>query len=175
MKVLILGSGGREHALVWKLSQSKDVSKIYAMPGNGGISDIAECIEMDTGNIGNLIEFSRSKGIDLVVVGSETFLAQGIVDAFEEKGIPIFGPRRKGALIETSKIFAKELMDQYKVPTAPFKTFSEYEKARILRYNTGATCYQGRRSLRGKRRLRNKGNVRSKENTKRPHGECHLW
>ena len=130
MKVLILGSGGREHALVWKLSQSKDISHIYAIPGNGGISDMAECVEMDTGNIGNLIEFSRNKGIDLVVVGPETFLAQGIVDAFEEKGIPIFGPRRKGALIEASKIFAKELMDQYKVPTASFKTFSEYENAR---------------------------------------------
>ena len=130
MKVLILGSGGREHALVWKLSQSKDINKIYAIPGNGGISDIAECVEMDTGNIGNLVEFSQSKGIDLVVVGSESFLAQGIVDAFEEKGIPAFGPRKNGALIEASKIFSKELMDQYKVPTAPFKTFSEYEKAR---------------------------------------------
>jgi phosphoribosylamine--glycine ligase len=130
MKVLILGSGGREHALVWKLSQSKDVGKIYAIPGNGGISDMAECVEIDTGNIENLVEFSQSKGIDLVVVGSETFLAQGIVDAFEEKGIPIFGPRKKGALIEASKIFSKELMDEYQIPTASFKTFSEYVKAR---------------------------------------------
>ncbi len=131
MKILILGSGGREHALVWKLSQSRDVSKIYALPGNGGISDIAECVEMDTGNIGNLVEFSERKSIDLVVVGSESFLAQGIVDAFEEKGIPAFGPGRKGALIEASKIFSKELMNQYSVPTAPFKTFSEYESARV--------------------------------------------
>ena len=77
MKVLVLGSGGREHALVWKLSQSKDVSKIYAIPGNGGISDMAECVEMDTGNIGNLIEFSQNKGIDLVVVGSETSSCSG--------------------------------------------------------------------------------------------------
>jgi len=130
MKVLILGSGGREHALAWKLSQSKDVSKIYAIPGNGGISDIAECVEMDTSNIGNLIEFSQGKDIDLVVIGPETFLAQGIVDAFEEKGIPIFGPKRKGALIEASKIFAKELMEQFEIPTASFKTFSEYESAR---------------------------------------------
>jgi phosphoribosylamine--glycine ligase len=130
MKILILGSGGREHALVWKLSQSKDVGRIYAIPGNGGISDIAECVEMDTGNIENLIEFSQNKGIDLVVVGPENLLAQGIVDAFEEKGIPIFGPKRTGALIEASKIFSKELMDQYKIPTASFKTFSEYESAR---------------------------------------------
>jgi phosphoribosylamine---glycine ligase len=129
MKVLVLGSGGREHALVWKLSQSKDVSKIYAIPGNGGISDMAECVEINTGKIENLIEFAQNKDIDLVVVGSETFLAQGIVDVFEEKGIPIFGPRKRGALIEASKIFSKELMDQYKVPTAPFKTFSKYESA----------------------------------------------
>jgi phosphoribosylamine---glycine ligase len=130
MKVLILGSGGREHALVWKLSQSKDVSRIYAIPGNGGIADMAECVEMDTGNIGDLVQFSHNKGIDLVVVGSETFLAQGIVDAFEEKGIPIFGPTKKGALIEASKIFAKELMNQYDIPTASFRAFSEYENAR---------------------------------------------
>jgi phosphoribosylamine---glycine ligase len=129
MKVLILGSGGREHALAWKLSQSRDVSKIYAVPGNGGISDVAECVVMDAGNIRDLIEFSQNKGIDLVVVGPENFLAQGIVDAFEEKGIPIFGPRKKGALIEASKIFAKELMEQYNIPTASFKKFSEYKSA----------------------------------------------
>ncbi len=130
MKVLVIGSGGREHALVWKLSQSKNVRQIYAVPGNGGISDLAECIEMDTGNIGGLIEFSKNKGIDLVVVGPENPLAQGIVDAFEEKGIPIFGPKKQGAFIEASKIFAKELMNKYNVPTASFKTFSEYKSAR---------------------------------------------
>jgi phosphoribosylamine---glycine ligase len=129
MKVLVIGSGGREHALVWKLAQSRDISQIYAIPGNGGISDIAECVEMDTGNIGDIIEFSLNKSIDLVVVGPENFLARGIVDAFEEKGIPIFGPNRKGALIEASKIFAKELMDQYGIPTASFETFSEYNSA----------------------------------------------
>jgi phosphoribosylamine---glycine ligase len=130
MKVLVIGSGGREHALVWKLSRSEDISHIYAMPGNGGISDMAECVDIDVGNINNIIEFSQIKGIDLVVVGPETFLAQGIVDVFEEKGIPIFGPKRKGALIEASKIFAKELMEQFEIPTASFKTFSEYETAR---------------------------------------------
>ena len=171
MKVLVLGSGGREHALVWKLSQSKDISRIYAIPGNGGISDMAECVEMDTGNIGDLIEFSRNKGIDLVVVGPENLLAQGIVDAFEEKGIPIFGPRRKGALIEASKIFAKELMDQYKVPTASFKTFSEYENATCLfRNNKSASCYKSRRSLRRQGCLRNQRNGRSEERIKRPDG-----
>jgi len=130
MKVLVIGSGGREHALVWKLSQSRDISHIYAIPGNGGISDIAECIEIEAGNIENLVEFSQKKGIDLVVVGPENFLARGIVDAFEDKGIPIFGPRSNGALIEASKIFAKELMLQHNVPTASFRSFTEYESAR---------------------------------------------
>jgi len=130
MKVLVIGSGGREHALVWKLSQSKDISHIYAIPGNGGISDIAECVEIDTGTIENFIEFSQKKGIDLVVVGPENYLARGIVDAFEDRGIPIFGPRSNGALIEASKIFAKELMFQYNVPTASFRSFTEYEAAR---------------------------------------------
>ncbi len=130
MKVLVIGSGGREHALVWKLSQSKDISHIYAIPGNGGISDIAECVEIDTGTIENFIEFSQKKGIDLVVVGPENYLARGIVDAFEDRGIPIFGPRSNGALIEASKVFAKELMFQHNVPTASFRSFTEYEAAR---------------------------------------------
>lgn len=130
MNILVIGSGGREHALIWKLSQSKDVKNIYAIPGNGGISDIAECISMDPGNINDLIIFAKGKSIDLVVVGPENALAQGIVDAFEEKGIPIFGPGKKGALIEASKIFSKELMVQHGIPTAPFKAFTEYKSAR---------------------------------------------
>ncbi len=130
MNILVIGSGGREHALIWKLSQSKDVKNIYAIPGNGGIADIAECIEMDQGNIDDLIKFAKNKGIDLVIVGPENALAQGIVDAFEEKGIPIFGPKKKGALIEASKIFSKELMDKHRIPTAPFKVFTEFKSAR---------------------------------------------
>ena len=130
MNILVIGSGGREHALIWKLSQSKDVNNIYAIPGNGGIADIAECIEMDQGNIDDLVKFAKNKGIDLVIVGPENALAQGIVDAFEAKGIPIFGPKKKGALIEASKIFSKELMDKHRIPTAPFKAFTEFKSAR---------------------------------------------
>ncbi|HEX2965515.1 MAG TPA: phosphoribosylamine--glycine ligase [Syntrophorhabdaceae bacterium] len=130
MNILILGSGGREHALAWKLSKSKDVRKIYAIPGNGGISDVAECVDIAASDIQGLLSFSTAKKIDLVIVGPENLLAAGIVDAFQKYGIPIFGPDKNGACIESSKVFAKELMAEYQIPTAPFKTFDEYESAR---------------------------------------------
>ncbi len=130
MNVLVIGSGGREHAIVWKLSQSKNIRDIYCIPGNGGIEDLAICRDINTNNFEELILFSRKNRIDLVVVGPENPLAEGIVDAFNEAGIPIFGPAKKAARIEASKIFAKELMKKYKVPTADFKTFFEYEEAR---------------------------------------------
>jgi len=130
MKVLVIGSGGREHALAWKLSQSQYVDAIFCIPGNGGISEIADCIDMDIANIGNLVAFTKKEGIGLVVVGPENPLAMGIVDAFEKTDILIFGPCQKGALLETSKVFSKELMDKYKVSTAPFKVFSNYIDAR---------------------------------------------
>jgi phosphoribosylamine--glycine ligase len=130
MKVLVIGSGGREHALVWKLSQSKHVDAIFCIPGNGGISEIADCIEIDITNAEKIIAFAKKEGIGFVVVGPENPLALGIVDAFETSGIPIFGPCQKGALLETSKVFAKGLMDKYKVSTASFKVFSNYNDAR---------------------------------------------
>ncbi len=130
MKVLVIGSGGREHALVWKLSQSKHVDTIFCVPGNGGISEIAECIEMDAGNIEGITAFAKKEKIGLVVVGPENPLALGIVDAFDNSGIPVFGPCQRGAQLETSKVFAKELMDKYKIPTAPFKVFSRYADAK---------------------------------------------
>ncbi|MCX5811008.1 MAG: phosphoribosylamine--glycine ligase [Proteobacteria bacterium] len=130
MKVLVIGSGGREHALVWKLSQSQYVDAIFCIPGNGGISEIADCIEMDITNAENVIAFAKKEEIGLVVVGPENALAMGIVDAFEKSGIPIFGPCQKGALLETSKVFAKGLMDKYKVSTASFRVFLNYTDAR---------------------------------------------
>jgi len=129
MKVLVIGGGGREHALVWKLLQSKKVSTIFCIPGNGGISEIATCVGMDVSDTDGLIAFSKKEKIELVIVGPENPLASGIVDGFEKKGIPIFGPRQKGALIETSKVFTKELLDKYGIPTAPFEIFSDYNKA----------------------------------------------
>ncbi|MCX5807460.1 MAG: phosphoribosylamine--glycine ligase [Proteobacteria bacterium] len=130
MKILVIGSGGREHALVWKLSQSQYLDAIFCIPGNGGISEIADCIDMDIANIENVITFAKKEGIGLVVVGPENPLSIGIVDAFEKIGIPIFGPCQKGAMLETSKVFAKKLMDKYKISTAPFKVFSSYTDAR---------------------------------------------
>jgi phosphoribosylamine---glycine ligase len=130
MKVLVIGSGGREHALVWKLSQSQYVDAIFCIPGNGGISEIADCIEININDIEKVIAFVKKEKIGLVVVGPENPLAMGIVDAFEKTGIPIFGPCQKGALLETSKVFAKGLMDKYKVPTASFRAFSSYIDAR---------------------------------------------
>jgi phosphoribosylamine---glycine ligase len=130
MKVLVIGGGGREHALVWKLSQSNRVDSLFCIPGNGGIAEIADCIEMNAGDIEGIVGFAKKEGVGLVVVGPENPLALGIVDAFDGSGIPIFGPRQKGALLETSKVFAKELMGKYNIPTAPFKTFSNYVDAR---------------------------------------------
>jgi phosphoribosylamine---glycine ligase len=129
VNVLVIGSGGREHALCWKIAQSKDINKIYCTPGNGGISDVAECHDINATDISGLIDFSRNMKIDLVVVGPENALAAGIVDAFQKKGVPIFGPLARGAAIEASKIFSKELMRESSIPTAPFQVFDSYEKA----------------------------------------------
>ena len=129
MNIFAIGGGGREHALVWKLSQSKDVKAIYCIPGNGGISDMAECVAIDVGKTGELLDFSKRKHIDLVIVGPENPLAEGIVDVFEKNGIPIFGPKKQGAMIEASKVFAKELMRKYEIPTAAFDVFDRYEDA----------------------------------------------
>jgi phosphoribosylamine--glycine ligase len=129
MRVLVVGGGGREHALVWKLSQSPGVEALYCVPGNGGIGDIATCVELEATNIEGLLDFAKKERIEFVVVGPENSLAAGIVDAFESRGIPIFGPRAAGARIETSKIFAKQLMARHGIPTAPFKIFEAFDEA----------------------------------------------
>lgn len=130
MRIMVIGGGGREHALVWKLSTSATVETIYCIPGNGGISEIATCVEIDLGDVDALIDFVKRQSIDFVVVGPEGPLADGIVDVFESRGIPIFGPKKDGALVETSKVFAKRMMERSGVLTAPFSVFSDYEKAR---------------------------------------------
>lgn len=123
MKILVVGSGGREHTLIWKIIQSKKVSKVYCAPGNGGIAEIAECVEIDSGEINSLADFALGKKIDLTVVGPEIPLARGIVDLFEEKGLRIFGPRKNAAILETSKVFSKEMMFKYGLPTARGRIF----------------------------------------------------
>ncbi len=129
MKVLVIGGGGREHALVWKLRQSPRVDKVYCAPGNAGISEIAECIDIKSDNFEGLIDFVKYNWIDLTVVGPEAPLSEGIVDAFVKEGRRIFGPESAGAQLEGSKQFAKDFMQKYGIPTAEYKTFSSYNQA----------------------------------------------
>jgi len=126
MKVLVIGGGGREHTLVWKLSQSRKVDKIFCAPGNAGISELAECLDIKTEDIESLLNFARYEWIDLTVVGPEAPLVMGIVDAFRKEGLRIFGPPASGARLEGSKAFAKDLMLKYGIPTAEYKTFTSY-------------------------------------------------
>jgi phosphoribosylamine--glycine ligase len=129
MKILVVGSGGREHAIVWKLAQSNKISKIYCAPGNGGISQIAMCVSIKVMDIPKMVQFAYDNKIDLVVVASDDPLAAGMIDAMEEKGIKAFGPRKNAAIIEASKIFSKDLMKKYNIPTAQFESFDESDKA----------------------------------------------
>ncbi|MCM8784088.1 MAG: phosphoribosylamine--glycine ligase [Candidatus Omnitrophica bacterium] len=130
MKILVIGSGGREHALVWKISQSKLVDKIFCAPGNGGILKHAECIDIKTEDTDGLLELVRKERIDFTIVGPEASLAQGISDEFMKNGFKIFGPGKLAASLESSKIFAKELMHKYSVPTADFKIFDNPDDAK---------------------------------------------
>ena len=129
MKILIIGGGGREHALAWKISQSPRVSKIYCAPGNAGIAALAECVSIGADDIDGLLAFAGKKRIDLTIVGPEAPLSRGIVDIFEENGLKIFGASRKAAEVESSKSFAKNLMNKYGIPTAEGRTFTRYEEA----------------------------------------------
>jgi len=130
MKVLVVGSGGREHALVWKISQSARVIKIYCAPGNAGIKRMAECVNIAATDIDGLLQFAKKEKIDLTIVGPESSLAGGIVDRFEKEGLRIFGPRKNAAILEGSKVFSKEFMEKYDIPTASFKVFDDLKKAK---------------------------------------------
>ena len=128
-KVLVIGSGGREHAIVYQLSRSSQVEHIYCAPGNAGIAQLAECVAIGDTEVEKLLSFAREQKIDLCVVGPEAALAAGVADAFREAGIPVFGHTKAATQIESSKEFAKELMVRYNVPTAAYRTFAEYEEA----------------------------------------------
>lgn len=130
LNVLVIGGGGREHTLVWKIAQSPLVNKIYCAPGNAGIAQLAECVSINESAIEDLLNFADRKRIDLTVVGPEAPLAAGIVDAFQRQGLAIFGPTKKAAEIESSKIFAKYLMEKYQIPTAQYRAFDQYEAAK---------------------------------------------
>ncbi len=129
MKILVIGSGAREHVLTWKLAQSEKVEKIYAAPGNGGISNKAERVPIKAGELEELARFAEEKSIDLTVVGPEQPLSEGIVNLFQSKGLKIFGPTKQAAMIESSKAWAKEFMSKYHIPTAPYRIFDNKEDA----------------------------------------------
>ncbi len=130
MKILLIGSGGREHVLAWKIKQSPLVKKLYCAPGNGGIAQIAECIDFDPTDIKGLLKFAKEKKIDLTVVGPEAPLVAGIVDEFEKAGLKVFGPSKAAAQLEGSKVFAKEFMHRRSIPTAVYKAFDDIEKVK---------------------------------------------
>lgn len=129
MKVLVVGSGGREHAIVWKLSQSRRIDGIFCAPGNGGISDYAECLNIGVLDTQAIIKACKERNIDLVIVAPDDPLAEGMVDDLEKAGIRAFGPAKDAAMIESSKSFAKNLMKKYGIPTADFETFSDMNRA----------------------------------------------
>ena len=129
MKVLVIGKGGREHALAWKIKQSPLVDKVYVAPGNPGIEEFGVNVNIKDSDIDGLVEFALKEKIDLTVVGPETTLALGAADAFEAKGLKIFGPKKAVARLESSKDFAKQIMEKYNVPTGAYKTFDNKEEA----------------------------------------------
>jgi phosphoribosylamine--glycine ligase len=130
VKVLVIGGGGREHAIVWKLAQSRLVDKLYCTPGNGGIAELAECVQIAADDLEGLLSFAMSNKIDLTVVGPEAPLSLGIVDVFERNGLRIFGPSIKGAMLESSKAFSKDFMLRNNIPTAAYKLYYDSEKAK---------------------------------------------
>ena len=129
MKILVVGSGGREHTLTWKIARSPLVKKIFCAPGNAGMSQEAQCLPIGAEDLEGLANFAETEGIDLTVVGPEAPLTMGIVDVFQSRGLRIFGPSQKAAEIEGSKVFAKTLMKKYGIPTAAFETFEDYRQA----------------------------------------------
>lgn len=138
MKVLVIGSGGREATLVWKLSQSPAIKSIYTAPGNGGISKFAKCIDIKADALEELAEFAEKEEIDVTIVGPEDPLAKGVVDIFEKRGLRIFGPNKLAAELEASKGFAKDIMKKYNIPTADFQTFTDPQKALDYLHEVGA-------------------------------------
>ena len=138
MNVLVVGSGGREHALVWKIRQSKRVDKIFCAPGNAGIASLAECVDISATDVDGLLAFAQENEIGLTVVGPEASLVVGIVDTFEAAGLRIFGPTARAAILEGSKVFTKEFLEKYKIPSADFKVFTDQDEAKKYIDTVGA-------------------------------------
>lgn len=130
MKVLVVGSGGREHAIVWRLKKNTAIEKIYCAPGNAGIGLDAECVPIGAMEFDKLVDFAKSEKIDFTIIGMDDPLVGGVVDAFEKEGLRVFGPRKNAAIIEGSKAFSKDLMKKYGIPTAKYESFTDYEEAK---------------------------------------------
>ena len=129
MKVLIVGSSGREHAIAWSVAKSPKVDKIYCAPGNAGIAEFAECVNIKAMEFDKLVAFAKENAIDLTIIGMDDPLVGGVVDAFESEGLRVFGPRKNAAIIEGSKAFSKDLMKKYKIPTAAYENFTDPDEA----------------------------------------------
>ena len=129
MKVLIVGSGGREHAIAWSVAKSPKVDKIYCAPGNAGIAEFAECVNIKAMEFDKLVAFAKENAIDLTIIGMDDPLVGGVVDAFESEGLRVFGPRKNAAIIEGSKAFSRDLMKKYKIPTAAYENFTDPDEA----------------------------------------------
>ena len=129
MNILVVGSGGREHAICWKLAQSPKVTELFCAPGNAGIAQVAKCVTVKATDVDGMVSWAKENAIDFVVVAPDDPLALGMVDALEKAGIPAFGPRANAAVIEASKAFSKELMKKYHIPTAKYETFTQLDKA----------------------------------------------
>ena len=129
MKVLIVGSGGREHAIAWSVAKSPKVDKIYCAPGNAGIAEFAECVNIKAMEFDKLVAFAKENAIDLTIIGMDDPLVGGVVDAFESEGLRVFGPRKNAAIIEGSKAFSKDLMKKYHIPTAAYENFTDPDAA----------------------------------------------
>ena len=129
MKVLVVGGGGREHAICWKLAQSPKVTQLFCAPGNAGIAQVATCIDVKATDVDGMVAWAKANAMDFVMVAPDDPLALGMVDAMEAAGIPAFGPHANAAIVEASKAFSKELMAKYHIPTAKYCTFTDLEKA----------------------------------------------
>ena len=129
MKILIVGSGGREHAIADAVAKSSRVEKIYCAPGNAGIGQLAQCVDIGAMEFDRLADFAEENAIDLTIIGMDDPLVGGVVDVFEERGLKVFGPRKNAAILEGSKAFSKDLMKKYNIPTAGYETFDDPKEA----------------------------------------------
>ena len=138
MRILVIGSGGREHALVWKIAQSQRVTKLFCAPGNPGIAELAECVPIPAADVDGLLDFATRERIDLTVVGPEAPLCAGIADSFQSQGLRVFGPTKRAAQLEGSKVFSKQILLKYNVPTAAAAVFDAASDARAHLRKVGA-------------------------------------